>query len=203
MTRRRRGLTGEERALWESVARTVAPLRPADVPEPPPAAEAAAAAENSEPAAPKSSKPGKPVAAGPAEAPGSKARHLPPHPPLHPIERRTRTRLARGTIEIDARIDLHGMTQLAAHERLHRFLREAQAGGARIVLVITGKGRPGSEDFGFGEERGVLRRRVPHWLAEPAVRSIVLGFEEAHRGHGGSGALYVRLRRARSRDEGA
>ena len=106
--------------------------------------------------------------------------------------------MARGTLAIDGRIDLHGMTQMAAHDRLHRFLRDAQAGGARIVLVITGKGRPGSEDGAPGEERGVLRRRVPQWLAEPAVRGIVLGFEEAHRSHGGGGALYVRIRKARA-----
>jgi DNA-nicking Smr family endonuclease len=122
----------------------------------------------------------------------------PSRPPLHPIEKRTLTRVARGTTPIDSRIDLHGMTQLAAHDRLHRFLRDAQASGARLVLVITGKGRPGSEDLPLGEERGVLRRRVPQWLSEPGLRSVVIGFEEAHRSHGGGGAIYVRIRKPRA-----
>lgn len=173
--------------LWESVARTVSPLRTPDAPSETELIEAAIPAEVPPPV------PVQPVAPVPKLLAAK-----PKPPPLHPIEKRTRSRLARGNLDIDARIDLHGMTQLAAHERLHRFLREAQAGGARIVLVITGKGRPGSEDFASEMERGVLRRRVPHWLAEPGVRSIVLGFEEAHRGHGGSGALYVRLRKSRS-----
>lgn len=184
MTRRRRGLSGEERALWESVARTVAPLRPEDAPaEPPPEPVVAAAPEPAPMPAPAGKEPAKP--AGTA-----------PHPPLHPIERRTITRLVRGVIEIDARIDLHGMNQLAAHERLHRFLRDQQAAGARVVLVITGKGKPGGNADDFIEERGVLRRRVPHWLSEPGLRSVVVGFEEAHRAHGGGGALYVRIRKA-------
>ncbi len=185
MTRRRRGLSGEERALWESVARTVAPLRPEDAPaEPPPPEPVVVAASEPAPLS-------MPTDKGPAR-PSAKA----PHPPLHPIERRTITRLVRGVIEIDARIDLHGMNQLAAHERLHRFLRDQQAAGARVVLVITGKGRPGGNPDDFIEERGVLRRRVPHWLSEPGLRSVVVGFEEAHRAHGGGGALYVRIRKA-------
>jgi DNA-nicking Smr family endonuclease len=60
------------------------------------------------------------------------------------------------------------------------------------VLVITGKGKMGAES-----ERGVLRRQVPQWLSLPEFRSLVVGFEEAHIGHGGEGALYVRVRRAR------
>jgi DNA-nicking Smr family endonuclease len=190
MSRRRRGLSSEERALWESVARTAAPLRPAEAPTAPEAPVVVAAAEpKGAQAAPRSANPVKPGAKAPAK---------PAAPPLHPIERRTLSRVARGTMAIDSRIDLHGMTQSAAHERLHRFLRDAQASGARIVLVITGKGRPGSQDEGDGAERGVLRRRVPHWLSEPAMRQIVLGFDEAHRSHGGGGALYVRIRRPKT-----
>ena len=186
MSRRRRGLSKEERTLWETVARTVAPLRPVEMPaeieSPPPPPETPVI--EMKPAPP---------------PPAARARPaVPKPPPLHPIEKRTLTRVARGSTTIDARIDLHGMTQLAAHDRLHRFLRDAQASGARLVLIITGKGRPGSEDGGPGEERGVLRRRVPQWLAEPAMRSIVIGFEEAHRTHGGGGALYVRIRKARA-----
>lgn len=188
MTRRKRSLSGEERTLWATVARTVAPLRPEDVmPEPPPAAVAEPQSLQAELA--------KPVGAGTKIA---KANKPAPPPALHPIERRTLTRVARGTIEIDGRIDLHGLTQMDAHDRLRGFLFDAQSRGAKLVIVITGKGKVTGEDpFGM-TERGILRRRVPQWLAEPGLRGIVIGFEEAHRSHGGGGALYVRIRKKRT-----
>jgi DNA-nicking Smr family endonuclease len=117
-----------------------------------------------------------------------------------PIALRDKQRLARGRADIDARIDLHGMTQAQAHAALLRFLYRAQADGARFVLVITGKGAPAmAHKAGMvRSERGVLRRQVPLWLGLPEFRGCVLGFDDAHVGHGGEGALYVRLRRARS-----
>jgi DNA-nicking Smr family endonuclease len=115
----------------------------------------------------------------------------PAAPPLAPLGRRERSRLSRGKSEIDARLDLHGMTQTRAHQALHRFLQRAHSDGYSFVLVITGKGAPGDS------ERGVLRRQVPHWLSLPEFRAMVIGFEEASIGHGGAGALYVRIRRAR------
>jgi DNA-nicking Smr family endonuclease len=111
-------------------------------------------------------------------------------PPLAPMERRAKSRVARGALAIDRRVDLHGLTQIAAERELDGFLRAAQDGGARIVLVITGKGKS-------GEERGVLRRMVPMWLSAARWRHLVVGFEEAAPNHGGSGALYVRIRRVR------
>jgi DNA-nicking Smr family endonuclease len=118
----------------------------------------------------------------------------PPAPALAPLGRRYRQRVSRGTHEIEDRIDLHGKTQAQAHAALGRFLHRAQKDGARLVLVITGKGLRGSD----GErERGVLRRQVPQWLALPEFRALVVGFEDAGAAHGGEGALYVRLRRAR------
>ena len=117
-----------------------------------------------------------------------------PHvPPLAPIGRRERAKLSRGRQEIDARLDLHGMTQIRAHRRLFAFLQRAHSDGLTFVLVITGKGKVG----GLESERGVLRRQVPEWLSLPEFRPLVVGFEEAHIGHGGEGALYVRVRRAR------
>jgi DNA-nicking Smr family endonuclease len=112
--------------------------------------------------------------------------------PLMPIDRRLKQRLARGQIEIDGRIDLHGRTLSEAHAALLRFLHRAQGEGLRTVLVITGKGGPDAE-----RGRGVLRRQVPLWLALPDLRVYVLAVEEAHVAHGGAGALYVRLRRGR------
>ena len=106
--------------------------------------------------------------------------------------------LRRGRHAVEGVIDLHGMRQSEAHEALRAFLRRAQRDGLKFVLVITGKGAAGAEHALF-EERGVLRRVVPHWLRSPDLRPLVLGFEEAGPHHGGAGALYVRLRRATHR----
>ncbi|MEH3118079.1 MAG: Smr/MutS family protein [Methylorubrum populi] len=120
----------------------------------------------------------------------------PPSPPGAPgLERRERRGLERGTLSIEARIDLHGLYQAEAHAALVGFLLRARAAGHARVLVVTGKG---GEDFGERggfAQRGVLRRSVPHWLRGPELRGLVLGFEAAARHHGGAGALYVRLRR--------
>ena len=113
---------------------------------------------------------------------------------LEPVERRQKQRLARGLEPIDARLDLHGKTQAQAHAELLRFLRRAQMDGARFVLVITGKGAPVPDNR---MEHGVLRRQVPLWLKLPELRAYVAAFDQAHVGHGGEGALYVRLRRPR------
>ena len=115
-----------------------------------------------------------------------------------PLDQRTRTKLSRGGLEVDARLDLHGLTQRAAHLRLGRFLADAQANGARLVLIITGRGRPAEAGDSHGEARGVLRRAVPDWLQSPEFRPFVAGLDEAGRRHGGAGALYVRIRRKRS-----
>jgi DNA-nicking Smr family endonuclease len=120
-------------------------------------------------------------------------------PPLTTLEKRHRREVAKGSRAIDARIDLHGMRQGEAHAALHAFIARAHYSEARLVLVITGKGG------GFnalGEERGVLRRLVPHWLADPAMRRMILGYEPAALPHGGDGALYVRIRRDRVHREG-
>ena len=128
--------------------------------------------------------------------PAGQARRQSRAPPLAGIDRRTRTQIARGTLDIDARLDLHGLTQSLAHQRLRRFLEEAHAHGARLVLVITGKGKP-IDEIREGEERGVLRRAVPGWLSGMEFRHLVASFDEAGRRHGAGGALYVRLRRKR------
>ena len=102
------------------------------------------------------------------------------------IEPGRRRRLIRERDPIAAVIDLHNMTQDVARTALTGFVLRAQAQGERAVLVITGKGALGD---------GVLRRRVPEWLADPPLRNAVAGVSEAHRRHGGEGALYVALRR--------
>jgi len=178
--RRKRSLSEEERKLWEGVARQVKPLRKSPLVMRPHAAEPETpAAAPSVPVRAAS-----PVKISPPPRPQA--------PPLAPIGRRERAQLSRGKKEIDARIDLHGMTQTRAHRALFGFLQRAHHEGFTFVLVITGKGKIGGES-----ERGVLRRQVPQWLALPEFRTLVVGFEEAHIGHGGEGALYVRVRRAR------
>lgn len=183
--RRKRGLSEEERALWESVARQIKPLRKkprAPKPETGPAADATAA--------PKAVSRKSPASAGMVSPQKPSA---PAAPPLAPIGRRERSQLSRGRKDIDARLDLHGMTQTRAHHALSNFLQRAHRDGLTFVLVITGKGRTTAAQ----SERGVLRRQVPQWLSLPEFRSLVVGFEEAHIGHGGEGALYVRIRRAK------
>jgi DNA-nicking Smr family endonuclease len=123
-------------------------------------------------------------------------------PPLSQLDRRKARKISTGRIEIEARVDLHGMRQSEAHLALRRFLLNAHAKGRRWVLVITGKGsRPrGSSEVGEyaglrDDERGVLKRNVPRWLAEPELRAIVISFAAAAARHGGEGALYVQLRK--------
>lgn len=185
MTRRPRGPTPEEMALWEKVAETVAPIARPRKAKPAPPAEEKPKPER------RAKTPHIAVAIAPARP------NLPKPPPaLAPMDKRTRSRVSRGVVAVDRRIDLHGLTQTAAEARLKRFLREAQDDGAKVVLVITGKGSESGGDE-TRSERGVLRRMTPHWLSSPTMRDVVVGFEEAARGHGGSGALYVRIRRRR------
>lgn len=188
-SRRKRVLSEEERVLWESVAKQAKPLRKrtrvakADIiltAEPAPAAVRG------------STKRGSSESALPPSPPATVNRPPAP-PPLAPLGRRERTHLSRGRIEIDARLDLHGMTQARAHRALLHFLQRASGDGLRFVLVVTGKGSTMVPE----SERGVLRRQVPEWLSLPEFRTLVVGFEQAHIGHGGAGALYVRVRRAR------
>lgn len=180
---RRRPLSREERVLWKAVTKSVVPRR--KLPE--------SEDENAEfetamlpPVTARALKA--------SVAPPTPAKPLAP-PPLAPLGRHTKRRVSRGKDAIDGRLDLHGLTQSEAHAALLRFLRVKAGQGARLVLVITGKG---SKDLSRGDsERGVLKRQVPHWLALPEFRTLVVGFESAHISHGGEGALYVRLRRPR------
>jgi DNA-nicking Smr family endonuclease len=179
----KRSLSEEERVLWESVAKQIKPLRKKP---------RAAKPHDSAPAeeTPVAAKP----ATSPKPLPSAKIPRVPKPepPPLAPIGRRERSQLSRGRKEIEARLDLHGMTQTRAHRALSDFLQRAHGGGLTFVLIITGKGKMGAE-----AERGVLRRQVPQWLNLPEFRTLVVGFEEAHIGHGGEGALYVRIRRSK------
>lgn len=132
---------------------------------------------------------------GPAVPPVQKRPHAPAAPPLSAeafagVDRRTVERMRRGKLPIDARLDLHGSYQDGAQADLNAFIASCAATGCRTVLVITGKGS-------VREGGGVLRRRLPDWLNQPACRPHVLAFAAARPEHGGSGAFYVLLRRRR------
>jgi DNA-nicking Smr family endonuclease len=132
-------------------------------------------------------------------SPGSK-----PMPPLADFDLRRGKRLAAGKLPIDARIDLHGRTQSEARALLRAFLITAQSRGHHFVKVITGKGGARDNDEApfdlYGRpRRGVLRELVPAWLAEPDLRTFVVSYMTAGRGHGGSGALYVQIRSSKGR----
>ena len=190
MVSRRRRLSDEEEALWSGVARSITPLRQTKTrPKLPDHAGAVVT-----PAAVSKPRPERGV------NPGAERPETPP-PLLAPLDRRFKQRVASGRTPIDARLDLHGFTQKNAHAALLRFLRGAQAAGAKVVLVVTGKGtlrRPsGRGDYAESTEPGVLRRQVPMWLSLPEFRPFVVSVENAHVAHGGQGALYVRLRRIR------
>ncbi len=124
-------------------------------------------------------------------APAHKASAL-RHPPTPPQNRSAEKRVRRGKLEIGASLDLHGHTQESAHGAVIRFLRRAYARGDSAVIVVTGIGRQGE---------GVLKRRLPEWLNDSEIRALVAGFAPAHRSHGGAGAFYVFLKRARATDD--
>lgn len=178
-----RRLRDEERELWDGVTRAIKPLQPR--------AEAKSEAPASTRSTRSTAKPHpKPAGVTPSKSEKPAKPQSARLPALAPFGRREKQRLARGTDSIDGRLDLHGRTQAQAHAALIGFLRGAQSRGAKNVLIITGKGARAAEG-----ERGVLKRQVPLWLNLPELRSLVVGFEQAHIAHGGEGALYVRLRK--------
>lgn len=114
------------------------------------------------------------------------------------LDRRTADRLRRGEREPDARLDLHGMTAERAHRACLRFLSDAMGQGARVVLVITGKGGRKRDDADImASPRGILRESLPKWLRSSPLGHSIVGIYEAHQKHGGAGAFYVYLKRRR------
>jgi len=168
-------------ALWQKAMQGVKPLpkRAAPAPQAP------------KPAAPERKKAQRPAM---TPAPPRPAIALPPRDLGHgervDLDRRSAERLSRGQLPIEGRLDLHGLTQAAAADRLANFLGRAQGEGKRCVLIITGKGWS-------GERPGVLREQVPRWLNQQPNRTRVLAFDYARPQHGGEGALYVLLKRRR------
>jgi DNA-nicking Smr family endonuclease len=207
MSRSRKGgaLTPDEVDLWSHVTDSVHPMRRtlakriADQPEPEalPATPRTQMPDLTRMAASSSGKPRwQPLVTQPTPRPKS-APGVQPH-----FDRRQAKNIATGKTEIEGRLDLHGLRESEAHMRLRGFLRQAQSQGKRTVLIITGKGREDFDPhapFDFGHDRsprGVLKRNVPRWLAEPDIAPMVVSYTTAHTRHGGEGALYVHLRKS-------
>jgi len=196
--RKSRGLSPEDKALWQKVAEQAIPLAR-------PLPDLAEMLDNQPDVTP-------PVPVDPPLKPfkiGSKpARYIPVNM-LKPgfdqgfaavssnMDKRNFERLKKGKLAVDGRIDLHGMTLAQAHPALNNFVRDAYHSGKRLLLVITGKGCRTSDESIMPERRGVLKRQVPQWLNQPPLSPLVLQVTEASRKHGGGGAYYVYLRRQR------
>lgn len=199
----------EDAEIWQQVAATVKPLRRRAAPKP--AAPEPAAPGPAKIVAPE--KPRKTTSTGKAAARAAAAAKPPPPPPpalatpapagrrsIPGLDQRKAERLREGKLAIDARLDLHGMTQDAAHGALLDFLATSLRAERRCLLVITGKGSRGPGGTTTAEakrEGGVLRRAVPHWLTKAPQHDRILAVQPAAPQHGGGGALYVLLRRRR------
>ncbi len=191
-------LSEEERDLWEHTARSIAPIKGKK-------GRVHAALEDAEAVVPPKREPVKHQPAAPKPVPvkaTAPVRIVKPAPGPAPLslERKKTRKVSSGRVEIEGRIDLHGMRQSEAHAALTRFLHRSYASGKRWVLVITGKGaaQRTAHDERLeheGVERGVLRRNVPRWLAEPDLAPIIIGFTTAAIKHGGEGALYIHIRK--------
>jgi len=169
----KRPLKPEELRIWSLVAGTVHPMPGRATVTPAPTVEEAAVETPAR-------------IPPPAKTPPKRPAKSPPREMVDGIEPNRRHRIARERDPIAARLDLHGYDQVRARAVLEAFLRRAWDEGFRAVLVITGKGVQGD---------GILRRATPEWLAAPHLAPIVAGVSEAHRRHGGAGALYVALKR--------
>lgn len=133
-----------------------------------------------------------------------------PKPPtsadLSNLDRKEKQRVLRGKVEIDGKIDLHGMRQNEAHKALIARVSQARMEGKRVLLVVTGKGASkgvsgagpadGSEPF-WARGGGVLKSNVPLWLRQDPLRAMIFSVQQAHQRHGGGGALYVFLKKLR------
>ncbi|QFT94967.1 putative DNA endonuclease SmrA [Roseovarius sp. THAF9] len=194
----RRRITPEELKLWQQVARTADRLDPEKSRDTP------RSLQRSTQKSPEKTKPdlSQFEIGQKAGTPSNRHDTLPGLPerlarqPLQ-MDKRTNTRLKRGKVEPEARIDLHGMTLAQAQPALTGFILRAQAQGKRLVLVITGKGRNTDNGGPIPTRHGVLRHAVPQWLGAAPLSGLVLQITQAHVRHGGGGAYYVYLRRNR------
>ncbi len=195
MSRKPRGLRPEERELWQRVAEQSVPIHPA---RPHPVKQAVERL-NAKPPNPRVQDFRIGQTARKIETPHNLAPHISDHLMNSHVQmdRKTHGKMKRGKMGPEGKIDLHGMTLARAHPALTGFIQSAYGQGKRLVLVVTGKGKPGTGTGPIPERRGVLRHQVPHWLLAPPLGAIVMQVTPAHLKHGGDGAYYVYLRRSR------
>lgn len=105
---------------------------------------------------------------------------------LSHLDKPSLMRIRRGSVSIEATLDLHSHSKASAHLAVLRFIADARERGLRLVLVITGKGRKGG---------GALREEFPRWLSESPLREAIIAYDNASPRHGGEGAWYVRIRK--------
>ena len=197
--RRSKGLSADDKALWERVAQSATPLDRSRL-----RAEMPEAAKPTEPAAPEPARERLPKfrigeKATQAAHPPQPAQDLSDrlaHAPVR-MDHGAHRKMLRGKLTPEARVDLHGMTLSQAHPVLTRFILDSYDDGRRLVLVITGKGKDRDAGDPIPIRRGLLRHQVPGWLRAPPIGALVLDIREAHRRHGGAGAYYVYLRKRR------
>ncbi|MBL4789179.1 MAG: Smr/MutS family protein [Kordiimonadaceae bacterium] len=127
--------------------------------------------------------------------------------PVAYVDRKTKRRLAKGKIEVDGSIDLHGLTQEQALGKLRSMIEGAVRRGEKTLLVVTGKGGARFSQTGddgsaayrtradFDQFGGVLKRMVPVWLSSGDLRPFIESYGSAAQEHGGEGAMYIRLRK--------
>lgn len=198
--RQPRRLSPEEAAVWRKVAETVKPLSPAvaarfgSVPQP---AEDRLQQAKSSPAGaappPKASRQAGSVSSSTPVRPAPPARSGQDKVGLDSSWER---KVARGGLEPDFSLDLHGSTLDQAYSRLIHGLSQAKVMGARVVLVVTGKPRP-TEAADRGTARGAIRAKIMDWLGASEHASAIAAIRGAHRRHGGPGAVYIILKRRR------
>lgn len=198
LSRKRRNLSEEERALWNKVAGTATPLNraPINLPDHNPRLPEPKPTSGPKPAIP-------PFRMGQSAQSASMPNNLAPSPAQQlrqaPVQmhKGAYQKMTRGKLAPEARLDLHGMTLAQAQPALTGFVLRAANEGRRLVLVITGKGRDKGEEWPLPTRPGALRHAVPHWLHSAPLAGLVLQVTPAHQRHGGDGAYYVYLRRAR------
>lgn len=189
-----RPLTAGEKALWQKVIETVKPLDQEHVSRVKalPVAKKLPAANTMH------------AVSGPITAQsfgGKPVKSIPlsqqqPVPHTAGLDGRWDRRLAKGVVQPDVTIDLHGYTLSSAHGRLDSALELSIAAGHRALLLITGKPRSDEQRRREGG-RGAIRSAISDWLAASRHARHIAAVRAAHPRHGGSGALYIILRRTR------
>lgn len=201
-----RRLSPDEAAMWRKVAETVTPLQRRKRQDTPRTPEPARAKGAGQAAAPAASPPAAVPAAPPAPMkfaaplPSAAGRRAPSSPAGEDkvgLDGSWERKFARGTLDADFTLDLHGATLDQAYTRLLRGLTQAKSMGARVVLVVTGKPRP-MEAADRGKARGSIRAKIVDWLGASEHASDIAAIRGAHRRHGGQGALYIVLKRRRA-----